>query len=632
MADALTKLLDSPAEERVGMPVTFLQGQNGRRHVVSRYGDESIDLSPYLSNPAGANSCINLTLYPARWRTSVLDLLLTYWRYGRPARQPPKASTVLNKSVLLVKVVRWLDAKGVRSFSQVRPLHVSSFAAEHRDAQSKDYMRPGTLAGALSTLLLAWELRDRLSDHLKMLPFGTRGSIGALANLRSRADQSVTTTALTDADAGRLFAACTQALVAIDDLLVDYEEIESYKAKNQAGKHSKYRQQDIYWSMPHLFGRWREVEERINDARAACFTLLGILVGQRLSEILLLEVGCYAETEHEGQFLGWLTGRTLKMRPDGSDATRWIAPPLVLELVGIMERISAPMRRRLIEQIAQYELELAGRRLSTRARRQMILDLEAARASLRRLFLSAIRNKAGGVPVRGAGRGTVHWISRMVRKAGLEVSVHPHMLRRTFATAVIHQCAGDLRYLRKHFQHWSIETTQLYATHEEREQELVDEIADEMLGQKTALVAGWLAPGTVLAGAGGEHISSQRSRPEFKGMMEPGLLEVAQHLADGLVVRPTGHSWCLSSPVMTCGGQGIYDATQCADCDGAVVTMEHKTIWELLAQQMLEVEQLNDTGPAGQQLVTRSLGHFERILKPLGSSVKQVARRMGATA
>lgn len=297
-----------------------------------------------------------------------------------------------------------------------------------------------------------------------------------------------------------------------------------------------------------------------------------------------------------------------------------------------MERISAPMRRRLSEQIARYELELAGRHLSTGRRRQRMLDLEAARTSQARLFLSAIRNKPGGVPVRGAGRGTVHWISRMVRKAGLEIVVHPHMLRRTFATAVIHQCAGDLRYLRKHFQHWSIETTQLYATHDEREQELVDEIADEMLRQKTSLVAGWLSPGTVLAGAGGEHITSQRNQPEFKGMMEPGLRAVAQHLADGLVVRPTGHSWCLSSPVMTCGGQGIYDATQCADCDGAVVTMEHKTIWELLAQQMLEVAQLDDTGPAGQQMVTRSLGHFDKILQPLGSSVKQVARRMGARA
>lgn len=631
MADAIAKLLDSTPEDRLGMPITFLAGKGGRSHVLSRYGDAKIDLSPYLSNPAGASSCINLTLYPERWRTSVLDLLLTYWRYGRPGHAPPKASTVLNKSVLLVKVVRWLDGKGVRSFAQVKPLHVSLFAAEHRDAQSPDHMRPGTLAGVLSSLLLAWELRDRLGDHLKLLPFGARGSIGALANLRPRGGKAVMTTALTDADAGRLFEACTQALFGIDDLLADYEEIESYKANNTPGKNSQYRQQDVYWSMPHLHGRWREVEQRINDARAACFTLLGLLVGQRLSEVLLLDAGCYAESEHEGQVLGWLSGRTLKMRLDGSDATRWIAPPLVQELVGIMERISAPMRGRLTEQVAQYELELAGRGLSPRRRRQRVLDLDAAKTSLRRLFLSAIRNKPGGVPVRGAGRGSVHWITRMVKRAGLEINVHPHMLRRTFAAAVIHQCAGDLRYLRKHFQHWSIETTQLYATHEEREQELVDEIADEMLKQKTALVTGWLSPGTVLAGAGGEHIKSQRSRPEFKGMMEPDLQQVAQHLASELVVRPTGHSWCLSSPVMTCGGKGIYDATQCADCDGAVVTMEHKTIWELLAQQMLEVEQLDDTGPAGQQLVARSLGHFDKILKPLGSSVRQVKRSMGAT-
>lgn len=45
---------------------------------------------------------------------------------------------------------------------------------------------------------------------------------------------------------------------------------------------------------------------------------------------------------------------------------------------------------------------------------------------------------------------------------------------------------------------------------------------------------------------------------------------------------------------------------------------------------MLEVEQLDDTGPAGRQLVERSLAHFDKILVPLGSSVKHVAKNMRA--
>jgi integrase len=630
MADALAKIFSASADERVGMPVTFIVDGKGQRHVLSRYGDERIDMSPYVSNPANACSYINLALFPERWRSATLDLLLAFWRYGRPGHAPPKASTVINKSVLLVKIIRWLDNRAVKSFRQIRPLHVSTFAAEHREASSEDYMKPGTLAGALSALSLAWELRDRLDDAMSMPPFGDRGSIGVLANLHKRRDQEVLTKALTDEGAARLFAACEAALQGIEDTLTDYEEIEAYKAADTVGKHSKYGGRDVYWSMPHLYGRWREVEERVNDARAACFTLIGLLVGMRFSEILLLEDRCYVDLEHEGEMLGWLNGRTLKMRPDGSDATRWIAPPLVEELVRVMERISGPMRQRLLRQIAAMEHELETTRLARSRRTKLIGELDAAQRSLRRLFLSAIRSKAGGVPIRGSGRGATYWVRRMVQKAGIDLHVHPHMLRRTFATMVIHQCAGDLRYLRKHFQHWSIETTQLYATHEQREQELVDEIAEEMLTQKVGLVATWLAPKTVLAGRAGEYIALQRSKPEFKGMIESDLKSVARHLADGLVVRPTGHSWCLSSPVMSCGGQGLYDATQCAGCDGAVVTMAQKSIWELLAQQMLEVEGLADTGPAGRQLVERSLAHFDKILVPLGSSVKQVAKKMRA--
>ncbi len=435
---------------------------------------------------------------------------------------------------------------------------------------------------------------------------------------------------MTGEEAGRLFSACEDALCNIDEVLVDYEEIQAYVAKGSPdGWWHKPNDRDVYWSMPHLYGRWDEIKARVNDARAACFTLIGLLVGMRLSEVLLLETGCYREAECEGEMLGWVAGRTLKMRPDGSDATRWVAPPIVQDLVRILERIAAPMRERMRAQIASMESELASAKLASGTRKRVTKDLAAAQESLPRLFLSTIKGE-GRTLVRGSGRGVTHWIKRMVKNAGLGVYVHPHMLRRTFAVFLIQQCAGDLRYLRKHFQHWSIETTQLYATHEEREQELVDEIADEMLVQKTGLVAKWLSPDTALSGLGGEHIKAKRSATEFRGMLEPDLRRVAQHLADGLIVRPTGHSWCLSSPVLTCGGQGIYDATQCADCDGAVIAMEHKTIWELLAEQMLEVEQLDDTGPAGRQLVGRSLEHFDKVLLPLGSSVEQVAKRMRA--
>lgn len=635
MLEALQRVLDTPPEGRAGMPLTSVTDSSGKRHVLSRYGDNRIEMYPYIKNPAQAARYIDLTLYPTRWRNAVLDLLIAYWRYGRPGHAAPKASTVISKAQLLVPVIQWLDAKQVAGFRDVRPIHLTAFAEAYAAPNAKGRRRKaGSLAGVLSAIALAWDLRDRISEGMQTPPFGRRGSIAALAKLKKHGKAVLVTESLAEPDAALLVKACEDALKGIDDTLADYEEIEAYKLQNPVGHNSKYRDRDVFRSMPHLHGQWRATERRINDARAACFTLIGLLVGTRISESLLLEAGCYFETVVEGDIVGWVRGKTLKMRPDGAETTEWIAPVRVAELVGIMRRIVAPVRARLISDIEAMEAEIARTRLTERRRLYLLECIREGRAALDRIFLSTVRNKkkAKGGTIRGAGRGAVAWIRRMVKRAGLQVRVHPHMLRRTYAVMVVLQCAGDLRFLRKQFQHWSIETTQLYASHAEREQELMDEIADEMLKQKVDLVTHWLSPNTLLAGPGGEHIKSERAKPEFRGLLEPDLRTIATHLSEGLVVRANGHTWCISTPVPTCGGQGIYDASQCAGCESSVVTEDKRSVWELLAQQMMEVKQLSDTGASGRQLAERSLDAYDAILKPLGSSIDLVARRVEVEA
>jgi len=635
MIEALARVLELPDEERVGVPLTYRTDAAGHRYVLSRYGDDRIDLSPYIRNPAQCRKYIDMTLYPPRWRNAVLELLIAYWRYGRAGRAAPKAGTVLNKSTQLVAVVNWLDARGVSGFRGVRPIHLSAFAEAYVAPDASGRRRKSSsLAAVLGTILMAWDLRERLSDPMESSPLGSRASITALAKLKKSCKTVLVTESLSDDDAFALAKACEEALVDIDDILADYQEIAAYKCKKQVGNNRGFSGQDVFYSMPHLYGQWRNNERRINDARAACFTLIGLLVGTRISESLLLESDCYFESEVQGETVGWVRGKTLKMRPDGAEATEWLAPPKVRELVGIMNRIVAPVRERLLVDFANLEAELANPSV-TDVRRLFLLEyLREGRACMDRIFLSEVRNrkKANGGSIRGAGRGAAKWIQRMAKKACLKIRVHPHMLRRTYAVMVVLQCAGDLRYLRKQFQHWSIETTQLYASHSGREQELMDEIADEMLKQKVDLVTHWLSPNTLLAGPGGEHIKGERAKPEFRGLIESDLRTVATHLSEGLVVRANGHTWCISTPVQTCGGQGLYDASKCSGCSSSVVTEEKRNVWELLAQQMLEVQQLGDTGPVGRQLVERSLEEYDAILQPFGSSVEIVARQMEVKA
>jgi integrase/recombinase XerC len=66
---------------------------------------------------------------------------------------------------------------------------------------------------------------------------------------------------------------------------------------------------------------------------------------------------------------------------------------------------------------------------------------------------------------RNGGRLTSRQIAlrldRWARKAGLDVHVHPHMLRHSFATHVL-QSSGDLRAVQEMLGHASISTTQVY--------------------------------------------------------------------------------------------------------------------------------------------------------------------------
>jgi integrase/recombinase XerC len=64
-------------------------------------------------------------------------------------------------------------------------------------------------------------------------------------------------------------------------------------------------------------------------------------------------------------------------------------------------------------------------------------------------------------------RGLEYILNQLVRKTGLELHVHPHQLRHTFATQLLDNGA-DLRTIQELLGHATINTTQIY-THVSKE-------------------------------------------------------------------------------------------------------------------------------------------------------------------
>ncbi len=610
------------------MPVTFCPDESGTFDVLSRYGDAVIDFS-YHCRTWHPEAKLRTASIPSGWHDSVLELVIAYWRYGRPGQGAPETTTVVSTIPKILHLTKYLASIGLSCFADVRPIHVQSYATLLKDSKVKrkaglKARSPLGLHGALSVLSLAWDMRQHISDSMTFAPL-ERGDLSFMSDYINRGPRRPRTKALSDTQSTSLFLACEDCLSKFDSLYPLHLRVEAWRRDNrglQSG-HARYRKDLANYAVSQGMPL-AEIGTGLTQCMAAAFIELGLLVGLRISELLDLRAGCYYETEIEGRVIGWLRGRTFKMRKKGAEAAVWMAPRRVGEIIRILENLSKDRRDHLAQKIKTMQAELAALGANSPGRKSLIRSLARLSYSQDHLFIVVPRGNG-----RGAGNvvgrvGARYWIQTMSRRAGLTCPLSIHVLRRTFAVTVTHQCAGDLRYLKQHFQHWSIETTQLYAMHDEREKELIDEIANEMLLHKTAVVANWLTPGTTLSGKAGRHISGEREKPEFRGATPKRLADLTKGLAEGVVLRSTGHSWCISSGLPTCGGQGLYDATHCADCDGAVVAEEHKKVWTGLALQMLEVERLSDCGPSGADLVRRSLDSFDRILEPLGTSVAEL--------
>ena len=189
-----------------------------------------------------------------------------------------------------------------------------------------------------------------------------------------------------------------------------------------------------------------------------------------------------------------------------------------------------------------------------------------------------------------------------------------HQFRRTFAVFVAKNLIGDLRYLRHHFKHWSMDMTLHYARTDTSDETLISEIMSERDQINREIVSGWLSHDTPLAGGRGEAIMTFRSRNEVK--TAKNLPDAVSKIADGLFIRSTGHSWCMTN-TESCGGQGLYDSIHCTTCKNAVIDKSLVSVWRGIKAQEEEILAMDDAGEPVIHHAKQKIYAAEKIIKEL---------------
>jgi integrase len=545
--------------------------------------------------------------------------------------------TVVSLGMILRPLLRWMAGAGYGCFSSLTSEACLAYVDHSKNRTTWEHSAGGRkgkklTASAFYKIFVCvedlWNFREHLTDALTEHPWPGQ-SAGSLAGVKKGgADRDAKTEQIPDRMMSELMQGALRYVAdGYGDLLL------VCRIAHDEGR-------PIHGHLTRLgLENWQAVREEITRLHTACYVLIVGLSGMRDSEIASLETGCYYEHEGwDGATYGWIKGYTYKLEVEPKPV-EWMVPPVVEKAVEMVTRVTAPLRDELEKQISTLEVNLRDISYLNATLRQkdeeVLYDMKKQRHGL---FLgkpprygrigimcsSSIRSRLKGLArhlnldVQDSDLAQV--IDKTEIKVGDVWSLAPHQFRRTFARYVARCILGDVRYLREHFKHWSLDMTLGYAWGDEDwlDETLFEEILSERQGLQDGIVFGWIDVKTNqhLAAVGGKNI--EKARRSDLVMVATNPRAVARQLSRGYFLRGLGHSWCTEKE---CKGKGIYSVTECKDCENRVIDESHIPVWYGIRNQQIELMMCDDCGDPIWQGALESLRYAEQILAEIGEKI-----------
>jgi integrase len=597
-------------------------------------------------------------------RESAKAFLYARWKNKAPhSRKYISAQTLINNWAQLRCLLHWMVDSQISKFGELTPERCLAYAKSLGERQSKS-----TIIINLQILTTYYDLRDHLDDQLPAYPWG-KTPPSKLATSRDRHGMYPTGEASTEVIPSGIIRTLIQAALNLIEneasTLLDLQEefyLEEINARKKIesthlsmhpnGFSSVYTTDRRYieTKLSHALSKLRNkrcIEQGINSytefknklilLRTACYIVCATFSGMRASELSSLEVGCfYREAGFDNEIFSWLKGKSYKLEKDPKPA-KWMVPEVVGLAVDVATRLGERGRASCKENILRMEKNLAQTTVQDTSYKSLISYLAKAKNHQHALMFterkSGIINSLGKSSCLSALANFSTHFGAYVHQEDMngiqdrdKISpgkiwpLTPHQFRRTFAVFVARNIMGDVRYLREHFKHWSIDMTLYYTKiNSNIDSSVINEIIHERDELQAVLLAKWISTNTPLSGGGGQRIANFRGRSEVKVVKD--MRAFCRKLGDDVYIRGTGHSWCMASGT-GCGGQGLYDSVRCTSCGEGVIDGSQILIWRGIRDQQIETLQHPDIGASSWQRCVTHLREAERVLTELGEAIE----------
>tara|TARA_R110002072_G_C7963346_1_gene534088 strand:- start:126 stop:1973 length:1848 start_codon:yes stop_codon:yes gene_type:complete len=496
----------------------------------------------------------------------------------------------------------WLHSIGVSNFSRVTPLvsaRYVEYVAGLRTNQGKPFS-PTHKSKLFYAVELCWmHLRDTSSSFNHPWPESTGIALAKVERHTRPKTPIIPVEVLAPLfEYAESFLSKSDELIGHRNAIAGLESLSKYKANRQIQINRFLKSRG--W--PDGGGA---LSETLLTLRDCCFLIILVTTGIRAHELGNLRRNEWFSEIKEGERFYYLVSRSDKTY---ENETVWLCPEIAIGAIKALEKLSEPL---------QLDLEAA---------------LEAARKTNHYHEISRLTNIFGCVGLtKDPGRfNKISVLSRLslstrlrslVKELSLNWNLGIHQFRRTFANHVVHHKLGDLRYLRDHFKHWSLDMTALYGMNEKQELELYDEIYAAFAEKRQAIIGHWLEPDTRLSGGLAPHVRQMRSRNENLRTYKDRR-EMVRSISDLVFLRSTGIAWCTNDTGVDCAGG------QCEACEHGCVDDSHKPFWEGLYVQQIELRQIEGLGEAGSKTVERTIDRCEQVLADLGVDLNSPKEQM----